>query len=45
MLLEQQMIFLNEQECVSLMLIACSPYSQMLSNHEEEDTKIIAVTM
>lgn len=30
---------------LTLMLIGCSPYSQMLCNHEEADTKIIAVTM
>ena len=30
---------------LTLMLVGCSPYSQMLCNHEEADTKIIAVTM
>ena len=32
-------------DLLALMLIKCSPYSQMLCNHEEADTKIIAVTM
>ena len=36
------MIFSHEQECVSLKLIGCFPYSQMLGNHNEANTKFIA---
>ena len=37
-----QMIFLHEQEFLSLKLIGYSPYSQMLSNHKEANIKFIA---
>ena len=40
-----QKIFSHEQECGTLKLIGCSPYSQMLSKHKEANTKFIAVTM
>ena len=40
-----QKIFSHEQECGTLKLIGCSPYSKMLSNHKEANTKLIAVTM
>ena len=39
------MIFSHEQECVSMKLIGCSLYSQMLSNHKEANTKFNNVTM
>ena len=40
-----QIIFLHEEEHVSLKLIGCSAYSQMLSNHKETNIKFIAVKM
>ena len=36
---------LHEQECVSLKLIGCSPYPQMLSNYGKSNIKFIVVTM
>ena len=40
-----QMIFSHEQECVPLKLIGCFPYPQILSKHEEANTKFIAITV
>ena len=40
-----QIILSQKRECLSLKLIGCSPYSQLLSNHKETDKKAIADMM
>ena len=40
-----QMILSHKQECVSLELIGCFSYSQIISKREETNTKFIAIMM